>query len=212
MAVSNTADVGLSGITAALQALDGEISECDDFIRVNERWETRVEEYEDERAGLHVDEGENLEKAKLLQIRLAESSGEAVHQGWSGVGAAAENIANWVQTVEAASGASGEGDQGDETSELCRIKTKQAVDNVLSSAQWLKDHGHQELGAEVEKLVVVKVEATADVKVGKKTVTVSTKCVWKLWSFCCVQVLVGAENHRSRLEELLKRRRLLTGN
>ena len=60
----------------------------------------------------------------------------------------------------------------------------------------LEEAGKGMLAAQVLELVVVKVEATGDAQVERKAVT----------------VLVGAEEHRGRLEELLKRRRLLTGN
>ena len=56
--------------------------------------------------------------------------------------------------------------------------------------------GETELGQAVADLVVVKVAATGDVQVERKAVT----------------VLVGAEEHRARLEELLRRRKLLSGS
>lgn len=61
MAVQNEADIGMNTMGAALEALNAEIDDCEEYIRVTERWETRIEERADERAGLHIDEGANLD-------------------------------------------------------------------------------------------------------------------------------------------------------
>ena len=68
MKVQNSAEVGASSMSAALAQMEKEIQECEEYIQLNERWETRYEERIDERAGLHIDAGENLDKARA-QIR-----------------------------------------------------------------------------------------------------------------------------------------------
>eukprot|EP00656_Telonema_subtile_P056193 TRINITY_DN8929_c0_g1_i3.p1 TRINITY_DN8929_c0_g1~~TRINITY_DN8929_c0_g1_i3.p1 ORF type:complete len:394 (-),score=113.10 TRINITY_DN8929_c0_g1_i3:225-1406(-) len=195
MAVTNQADIGMSGMTAALQALDKEIQECDEFIRVNERWENRVETVYDERAGLHVDDGESLEKAGKVLEQLSQRDGVGIEK-------ATAALRDWIATVEAMmeNGAGAEGEDAmeetdEDPEEKARERARAAVENVKAAAEWLKDHGSPALGQDLEDMVVAKVQDTADQAVQTKLVT----------------VLVGAEDHRARLEELLKRRKLLTG-
>lgn len=159
MAVTNTADVGLSGMTAALQALDQEIEECEVYIQENERWETRVEQVEDERAGLHVDAGESLVKGKDLLSELVDREGVGIQN-------VVKAISCWIETVEALVEV--------ESTEDMQLEQRQAVAGVREAAVWLKDHGSGELGQRVEDLVTVRVEASADQRFQTKTTTVAT--------------------------------------
>jgi len=178
MKVENEAAVGLSAMTAAVEALNGEIEQCEEFIRVNERWETKVVETTDERAGLHTASDEQLEEGRALQEKLGQHSSIIVRQEVAA-------LRHWIEVVEGQT----------EAAEPDPSASENAVLAVKEAAARLRSAGHLDLGDALQTLVVVRVQATADVAVMKKHVT----------------LLVGAEEHRARLEELLNRRRLLTG-
>lgn len=95
------------------------------------------------------------------------------------------SLGSWINGVEKAT----EGGKADEE------ELAVAVQGVRQAAAGLKACGAEEIGVQIEDLVTVKVQATGDMKTERKAVT----------------VLVGAEEHRARLEELLKRRRLIAG-
>lgn len=139
-----------------------------------------MEQVEDERAGLHVDAGESLAKGKTLVSQLATREE-------TGIQAVVQALSHWIETVESLVEV--------ESTEDTLSEQQQAVAGVRQAASWLREHEYPELGKEVEDLVTVRVEASADQRFQTKTTT----------------VLVGAEPQRARLEELLKRRRVITG-
>jgi len=189
--VRNTAEVGASSMTAALEAMEKEILECEEYIRVNERWETRYEERVDERAGLHIVEEESLAQAGEL---LAELQSRSTDQGLRVVIRCMEA---WTEATAAAAKDAEEGSAvSDEQAEASKAAAGKARNELQAAAEELQGQGFEEISQRILDLVVVKVQATGDQEVERKAVT----------------VLVGAEEHRARLESLLRKRRIITGN
>ena len=108
-------------------------------------------------------------------------------------------IQDWIQATatanrDAEAGGTAEKDvPGAVTSAEAAVEARDAMQRA---ALELRTNGLEEVAQKIDDLVVVKVEATGDQKVERKAVT----------------VLVGAEEHRARLESLLRRRRIITGN
>jgi len=153
-----------------------------------------IEEREDERAGLHIDEGANREKADAVLKTIKEFMRRASFPDAAvSLEEAVVAIEAWVDAGDNAAEASvTEGHEAD----AANTAAVEARSRVQAAGEVLEKHsGLIALASVISGLVVVKVEATGDVSVERKAVT----------------KLVGAEEHRARLEALLKRRKALTG-